>query len=143
MGIHDSYGKKVLEVATDGACEISGFSVRVDYGDGGYANIDGALGNQIAIEIESRTPKQVRGAIVDLLFHSNPKKLLVLLPVHMYNPERTVAQCEQILRAFLDVTDFQVVLLQGHGNEHKIETDSQIVRQAIEKLGFDYKSSRR
>jgi len=139
MGIHDDYGKRILKEAAGTAYTASTPSVRVDYGAGGYANVDGTVISQIAVEIESRVSKQVRGAVVDLIFHSYPKKLLVLLPVHMNNPERTVAQCKYILTKFLNKSDFRIVLLQGHGNDHKTEIDIKIVRRALDQLGFvDY-----
>jgi hypothetical protein len=135
MGMHDKYGKRTLKGAAGPAYAASTPSVRADYGLGRYANVDGTVGSQIAVEIESRVSKQVRGAVVDLVLHSYPKKLLILLPVHMNNPERTVAQCEHILARFLDKSDLRVVLLQGHGSDHKNEIDIRIVRRARDQLG--------
>ncbi len=37
---------------------------------------------QVAVEIESRQEKQIRGAIVDLLLHPAPKKLLIIVLAH-------------------------------------------------------------
>lgn len=106
---HDEYGKRVLDEATQGAVEHHGTAVEIDYGAGRPARIDGALGGLIAIEIESRVPKQVRGAVLDLIFHPYPKKLLALLPVHMNNPQVTAAQCRHILKRFCQTADFRVV----------------------------------
>ena len=136
MGKHDEYGKLVLMKAAGGEYRASGPSVRVDYGTGGYASIDGTVGGRIAVEVESRVPKQIRGAVLDLIFHSYPKKLLVLLPVHMYNPDKTAAQCEFILERFLDRSHFRVVLLKGHGDNHQITIDTQAVKHALKELGF-------
>ena len=67
---------------------------------GRSARIDGTLDQNVAVELESRVSKQVRGAVLDLLCHSYPKKLLVLLPVH--DVEVTARQCEFIFSKFLD-----------------------------------------
>ena len=78
MGSHDDYGKQVLIGATNGACEFYGAGVEIDYGAGLPARIDGAINGTIAVEVESRTSKQIRGAVLDLIFHRYPKKLLIL-----------------------------------------------------------------
>ena len=73
------------------------------------ACIDGTLDQNVAVELESRVSKQVRGAVLDLLCHSYPKKLLVLLPVHMSDVEVTARQCEFIFSKFLDGTVYRVL----------------------------------
>ena len=73
------------------------------------ARIDGTLDQNVAVELESRASKQVRGAVLDLLCHSYPKKLLVLLPVHMSDVEVTARQCEFIFSKFLDGTVYRVL----------------------------------
>lgn len=85
MATHDEYGKRVLREATQGLAINYGGSVEVDYGAGLPARIDATIGD-IAVEIESRVSKQVRGAVLDLMCHSLPRKLLVLLPVYMGEP---------------------------------------------------------
>lgn len=136
MGIHDKYGKMILRKAAGTAFAESGESVRVEFGNHGFAIIDGTVGKSIAVEIESRVSKQVRGALLDLVFHKYPKKLLVLLPVHMNNPTKTVNQCKLILRRFIIEKNFRVVLLDGHGNDEKYAIDTQIVKGALMELGF-------
>ncbi len=99
------------------------------------ARIDGAVGD-IAIEIESRVSKQVRGALMDLICHTNPKKLLILLPVHMSNPEDTALQCRNILGRFLDRDAFRVIVLRGTGDRPALEEDAVTVRGALFELGW-------
>jgi hypothetical protein len=105
MGAHDEYGKRVLQQATEGIAVHYGKPVEIDYGAGQPARIDATVGD-IAVEIESRVSKQVRGALLDLICHSHPKKLLVLLPVHMSNPEITAEQCRNIMNRFCRKTPF-------------------------------------
>lgn len=115
MGQHDDYGKKVLLAASQECVQLKGNAIEIDYGYGMAARIDGYY-NDIAIEIESRVSKQIRGAVLDLIFHRATKKLLIILPVHANNPRTTRDQCEYILSRFSPPEHFRVVLLQGHGN---------------------------
>lgn len=139
MGAHDEYGKRILLEATAGAVDQYGPGVEIDYGTEFPARIDGAVGGSIAIEIESRTGKQVRGAVLDLICHSYPKKLLVLLPVHMSNPVVIAEQCRNILARFVSAEDFRVIVLDGHGHDPKAERDVRTVAEALRDLGFEGK----
>jgi hypothetical protein len=87
---HDDYGKRVLHAATKGHAVLCGASVEIHYGTGQPARIDATVGD-IAVEVESRVSKQVRGAVLDLICHQYPKKLLLLLPVHMNNSRVTAS----------------------------------------------------
>lgn len=80
MPNHDEYGKRVMRQAVGSDFVDCGAAVYIDYGVGGPARIDGAIGDEVAVEIESRVSKQVRGAVLDLVCHRCPKKLLVLCP---------------------------------------------------------------
>jgi len=113
-----------------------GSSVHVDYAAGQPARIDGTVGNNIAVEIESRVSKQIRGAVLDLICHRYPKKLLVLLPVHMSDAEIAASQCRHIMSRFLQPTDFRVVVLEGSGNTASITSDAERVVQALHELGY-------
>jgi len=136
VGLHDEYGKRVLILATDGVVEQYGPQVEVDFGAGRPGRIDGAVGGQIAIEVESRTSKQVRGAVLDLICHPFPKKLLLLLPVHMADPGVTAKQSENILARFVPHDSFRVLLLSGSGDDPKEDQDSRLVRGALAELGY-------
>jgi hypothetical protein len=131
MGDHDAYGKAVLGEAVGDAFVDWGSTVEVSYGKKGGARIDGVVGDAIAVEIESRVSKQVRGAVLDLICHDCPKKLLVLLPVHMSNVELCASQCRDILQRFVASDNFRVVVL-----THDPTIDSAIVREAVAELGF-------
>lgn len=133
MGVHDDYGKAVLRLADD-TVDLHGPAVAIELGDGGIARIDGALRREVAIEVESRTAKQVRGAILDLLLHAAPKKLLILVPKHMQNPAACREHCSNILRRFVLDHDYRVVLLEGTGEAQRLEPDAVIVRQALAEL---------
>ena len=114
--------------------ETYGASVDVDYGAGKPARIDGTVAGKVAVEVDSRVAKQVRGAVLDLLCHAYPKKLLLILPVHMSNAETTAHQCRSALRRFLAETDFRVVVLHGHGSNPKPKEDVSLVRAALQEL---------
>jgi hypothetical protein len=135
MGTHDHYGKSVMRLAAGSEFQDTGADVFVRYGDCGGATVDGVVGGSIAVEIESRVSKQVRGAVLDLICHPFPKKLLVLLPVHMSNPDLCKTQCTDILGRFLSPHDFRVVLLAGHGAHPVGGPDAVRVQQALTELG--------
>ena len=134
MGQHDDYGKRILRESVGGAFNAYGASVEVDYRAGMPARIDGTVAGKVAVEVESRVAKQVRGAVLDLLCHNYPKKLLLLLPVHMSNAETTAQQCRSALRRFVAETDFRVVVLHGHGSNPKPKEDVSLVRAALREL---------
>jgi hypothetical protein len=134
MARHDEYGKRVLQQATGGMAVHYGTPVEINYGTGQPARIDGAVGD-VAIEIESRLSKQVRGAVLDLICHSHPKKLLVLLPVHMSNPAVTAEQCRNIMKRFCPENAFRVIVLKGTGDSHNLVEDSAAVAAALVELG--------
>ncbi len=135
MGTHDAYGKMVLRHAAGSAFQDASAAVFVAYGSRGGATVDGVVGDSVAVEIESRVSKQVRGAVLDLIYHPYPKKLLILLPVHMSNPTLCSAQCEHILARFLKAEDFRVVILQGSGRGSVLEGDAERVKSALAELG--------
>ncbi len=134
--LHDNYGKQVMSSAA-GSAYSDHRDTKIVYGpDAGWAVIDGTVGASIAVEIESRTGKQVRGAVLDLLWHPFPKKLLLVVPVHMQNPVATANQCRIILGRDRPASDFQVVVLEGTGNTPQLNADSAKVRAALEALGW-------
>ena len=72
MGQHDNYGKRLLARVAGSAFEQYGASLVVNYGAGGGGRIDGVVGGSIAVEVESRVSKQIRGAVLDLICHTCP-----------------------------------------------------------------------
>jgi hypothetical protein len=105
-------GKRMLKLAIGDLFTESGPSVEIRFGPGaGAARIDGTVAGLVAVEIESRVPKQVRGAVRDLLLHPYPRKLLVLVPAHTGNPETIVNQANAILGQFLERAAFRVVMI--------------------------------
>jgi hypothetical protein len=133
MGKHDAYGKRLVRRAAGVENVHSGVLSRVDLGGAGYAHIDCTICQQIAVEVESRTSKQVRGAVLDLIVHPYRKKLLLLLPAHM-NAAKTKIQCEFLLSRCIAQQDFRVVACDGTGTSPKHASDTKKVKRAIEEL---------
>ena len=136
MGSHDTYGAEVLRAAAGQAFIDRGPTVEVDYGAGRPARVDGTLSGTIAVEVEARTSKQVRGAVLDLLFHPFPKKLLVLVPMYMSDSGICADQCRHALGRFVDDDNFRVVVLQGTGRRANLDGDARLVRVVLDELGF-------
>ena len=130
MGKHDTYGKKVMRKAFN-SFDSKTINRIVNYNDGGSANIDGVIGEKVAVEIESRASKQVRGALLDLIFHKYKKKLLVLLPVHQHNIYTTAKQCRFILGKDINSKNYRVVVLKGTGNKPQLNNDIKTIRKEL------------
>jgi hypothetical protein len=141
VGVHDEYGKQIMRAAVGKAYRDGGGSVQVNYSAGQPARIDGMIGNEIAVEIESRVSKQIRGAVLDLICHRYPKKLLVILPVHMSDAEIAALQCRHIMARFLQPKNFCVLVLEGSGNKAAIASDAERLRRALHELGYNINSS--
>lgn len=134
--IHDKYGKKLIRAIIGDKFVESGDMVRVEYQGDISATIDGVITGCCAIEIESRVAQQVRGALLDLLYHPLNKKLLILIPAHMYDPEGTAEHCREILNRYRkDGEVVEVVVLRGTGHDPKPEEDRRLVEQALKRLG--------
>lgn len=132
---HDGYGKKVLIKAFGRNYQESSSLCTVHYGDGGgTATIDGVIKKKIAVEIESRAPKQVRGAIIDLIMNPLKKKVLLLLPVHMSNIQTTAKQCEYLLSQCIDPKNFCVLILKGTGKKQHKKEDVKFVKDKLRKF---------
>ena len=62
------------------------------------------------------------------------KKLLILLPAHMITPPETAEKCREIMSKYLDIKDFQVILLTGTGATPHEEKDIELIRNGLDKL---------
>jgi len=129
--IHDQYGKHILRTAFPGEFTAA---PPFSFGDGaGSATIDGLLNSGIAVEIESRVNKQVRGALLDLALHPSRKKLLLVMNVR--GNDITPRQAEEILRKICPPRCvFKVVTLDGNGALPCDTTDVRKVKAAVKKL---------
>lgn len=139
LGSHDRYVKGLLSRLFGSRYRTDKYYTYVEY-VGGSAQIDGVIvfpEGDIAVEIESRTAKQVRGALLDLFFHRARKKLLIIVPEYMYSPQALKEDAEYILGELKKIRPniiFKVVILKGSGNDPKPKEDAVILREAIEEL---------
>lgn len=132
MGIHDSYGKTLLAKAF-GERYDRHLASSYSFGDGaGEARLDGTIDGDIAVEIESRTDKQVRGALIDLALHPFKRKLLVIVPAHMHSVEQTRRQCTEILDRLGVI--HEVVALMGTGSSPRHDEDIKALQTAVAAL---------
>lgn len=132
---HDAYGKRVLR----NACDLAGDSVawtgsRREICDGVTCDIDAVLESGIAVEIESRVNKQIRGALLDLILHPCQNKLMILIPAHMGDVSRSARMCEAIVERLAPGARFACVTLRGTAGRESMEEDARIVAEAIRGL---------
>lgn len=139
MSSHDSYVKELLGRLLGSQYRRDKDATSVEYAEGS-AQIDGVIvfnGDEIAVEIESRTAKQVRGAILDLFFHRARKKLLIIVPEHMYSPQVLKKDAEYILNELKKIRPdiiFRVVMPKGSGSNPRREEDLEILNRVINEL---------
>lgn len=132
---HDAYGKSVVRTA---AAHV-GVSFQ-EYGTGHpitsrmNCSIDAVVAGKIAVEIESRTPKQVRGAVLDVFWHPAPLKLIILLPAYVGNAKNTVEMCECLAERLYPSVPFRCLALSGKGDNHQIEADTALVANVIKEM---------
>jgi len=132
---HDQYGKQVLEKAFGDRFNPKPGAFHFDKvkKTAGTARIDGEIDGLIAVEIESRASKQVRGALLDLAFHPHKKKLLIV--IKKYGNQLTPIQAEAILAKLCGETSvFKVVELAGRGDDPKLAEDVKRVAEAMASL---------
>ena len=136
MGQHSRYGKQLMKKIAGPAYTENKPSTEIHFGAGWPARIDGTICESIAVEIESRVRKQIRGAVLDLICHEYPKKLLVILPVHAGNADIAVKQCRNALSRFVSKEDFRVVVTEGTGDHPMLEKDAKKVGNVLRELGW-------
>jgi hypothetical protein len=130
---HHDYGKWVLHEATEGRATFHGLSLEIDYGTLQPAPIDATVGD-IAVDIEAGAARQVRGAVLDLICHAYPKKLLVLLPNQITSRGIIAEQCRSIFRRFCSESSFRVLILKGNGRNPQLIEDAAIMAAALADL---------
>jgi len=97
LGIYDEYAKHVLTRSFGSRFDTTN-NVLFSFGeDGGTGTVDGTIDSQIAVEIGVGSPKQIRGGLLDLLWHSYPVKLLLLVDTPGHSTQRSVGQAGAIL----------------------------------------------
>lgn len=134
--IHERYGKALLRLLVRDRFHDRGPEVQIQYFGEVRAAVDGVLAGRWAVEIESREDKQIRGALVDLLHHRLPKKLLILIPANMFNPEATKRRCLALLEALRRPEHTtHVMSLEGNGKEPKFARDLRKLKGALRQLG--------
>ena len=97
MGKYDNYAKDVLR-ETFGERFDTTDDVVFSFGpDAGTGEVDGTIDGNLAVEIGVGSPKQIRGSLLDLIFHPYPMKLLILDDTPEHETGRSVRQARAIL----------------------------------------------
>jgi hypothetical protein len=114
--------------------------------NGVRADLDGIIRSEdqgsieCAVEIEARTYKQIRGAIVDLAWHPAPKKLLVVMRAQpqLGTEETVVAHCTYVWERLSagKCGQFRLVVLKGAGNTPQFQIDSRLIGEGLLALGI-------
>lgn len=92
------------------------------------------ISEDLVIEVESRTAKQIRGAIMDLLLSPGKKKLLIIRPTSDDIAGKK-AHFEAVLAARLRSDESSAVVLLA--NEADPSADQDAIRQGLAQLGIN------
>ncbi len=145
MGAHDKYGKKLLGEILGARWSTLTSSRSYDWG-GVRADLDGVIRSaetrvvECAVEIEAKVYKQIRGAILDLAYHSAPKKLLVIIRAQaaLGSEEKVRGHCAEVWKEIGDPDSaaFRIVVLKGTGDRPSPDLDKGLLIQALHELGI-------
>lgn len=132
MGIYDEFAKHVLTRSFGSRFDTTS-NVLFSFGeDGGTGTVDGTIDSQIAVEIGVGSPKQIRGGLLDLLWHSYPVKLLLLVDTPGHSTQRSVGQAGAILAE----TSSPGIVIRLSGNstadEDTVESDQRKVSEVVD-----------
>ena len=142
---HDQYGKNVLKLAAGG--QFQHWFVEeeraFEYPSSGIiAKLDGVIGEDCVVEVEGLNEKQIRGGMLDLVFHPRPKKLLVIVPANLGKRRYEDIQRDyqsllnDLVNAIQPSAVGRVVVLKGMGHEPEkyLDEDCSVLRQALQFL---------
>lgn len=132
VGGNEEYGRQAIHEATEGRAVFLGPSVQIDYG-AGAARVSATVGD-IAIQIGVGAPERVRCAVLDLICHPHPKKLILLLPEQIPSLQVVMEQCHNILQRFCPHDSFQVLLLKGGSNNSRLLEDTALIGGSLAHL---------
>jgi hypothetical protein len=141
---HDEYGKRlfasilgkrwVTRLDDDRSVVMAG--VRADL-DGIILSEDLAR-VECAVEIEAKTYKQMRGAILDLSWHPAPRKMFVVILAQpqLGNDLKARSHCTFVWQKLTDGenTPFELVVLRGTGAYPMEENDRSLLVDALKRL---------
>lgn len=132
MGRYEEYALDILEEAL-GDRFVRSDSRLVPFGENaGFGEIDGVIDGRIGVEIGVGSPKQVRGGLLDLLWHPSPVKLVVLVDARHRGTTRSLRQVASILAGAS--TPGAVVRLSGTDNATPTQRqhDASLLRRVVE-----------
>jgi hypothetical protein len=131
---HDKYGKEVFRRALGDDFNPNPEAFQLGE-NAGEIRIDGEINHKtskqkIAVEIESRVSKQVRGAILDLYLHPHEKKLLVI--INKYGNKNTPVQAQAIFKElFKNKKNWHVLCLKGNGGSPCFREDIKLIMNVL------------
>ncbi|HEY2932087.1 MAG TPA: hypothetical protein VGK99_10090 [Acidobacteriota bacterium] len=135
------YPKQLLRSILGDRWDDSSERRKVDMG-GTLATLDGVILDkkqntaQVAVDIEARTEKQIRGAMVDLLFHPAPNKLLIIMPNKNFRVMNVERHCAHVWKQLATDTrdNFRTVIMAGDVSDPDPD-DRQTISRSLAELG--------
>ncbi len=143
MGIHERYGKDVLNKALKSFYGKTLEEHKLDIESCRMTiRIDGVIMSRAkkklcAVEIEARTPKQIRGAVLDLVLYNQRedcrRNLLMIIPTptHNYCKDDEKKFCKLLRLLSNPIVKNKVIVLNGNGISKRLRSDVQEVKKEL------------
>jgi hypothetical protein len=100
----------------------------------GTGEVSGTLDGQIAIQAAAGSQKQLRGDLLDLMWHPYPYKLLILVDAPKRSTAKAVRQAGEIMAS--SRTHGAVVRLAGTPSEPLVDVDLVAVKDFVERWTY-------
>ena len=145
MGVHDDYGKTLLERIFGSRFDrwdprrivtLAGIPIYLD----GVISGNESSGLLCAVEIEAENEIQVRGAVSNLFLHPAPKVLLLLMRTNLnHDLPDVISHLQELWKRLTSGSrgELPIICLKGDGHESEYEEDGELLRAALSHFGID------
>lgn len=133
MGQYADYAKSVLQAAFPDRWTVDDNRIFSFGPDAGTGEVSGVLDGRIAVQIACGSYKQIRGGLLDVIWHPYEVKLLVMVDTPQHSAAKSLKQAGTIMAG--SKVRGGVVRLAGTPQEPKVDVDLLAVQEFVEGLG--------
>lgn len=133
MSAYSDYAKTVLTAAFPDRWTVDDYRIFSFGPDAGTGEVSAILDGKIAVQIASGSYKQIRGGLLDVIWHPYDLKLLVLVDTPHHSAAKSLRQAEVIMAG--SKAKGGVVRLAGTPQEPRVDVDLLAVQEFVDGLG--------